>query len=131
MYRVYGDAPKYRDDEKIAVDLSALQGMNFPRLNGSDIFKGMEFMSEENQSAVNNYLQAFVKSPEPGKCVCCKSELGGILGTFVMGFAYGEGKCGKCDYPCRAYHRNFGPVKILPAILQYHPDDLTQNSTED
>lgn len=37
-------------------------------------------------------------------CPNCISPLGGMLGTFTYGIVHGEGRCGRCGYPCRTRH---------------------------
>lgn len=70
------------------------------------------------------------------RCLGCDSILGGFLGTFRYGIAYGEGACSKCGYPCRAQHHiqdEHGEdlMHIGPAVLQYHPDELTERGDDD
>lgn len=53
----------------------------------------------------------------------CGRPLGGFIGSFTWGLAFGEGSCSNCKRPGRAYHRlcdeqggvfaDFGPVILL------------------
>lgn len=88
----------------------------------------------EGLRPLDEYFRHFLP---PGPCVCCGAkQVGGIveslLGTtkFTWGMVHGEGFCADCKYPARAYHRDVGPIKFLPMILQYHPDELTTRTTD-
>lgn len=60
-------------------------------------------------------------------CICCGARLNGFMGTFEWGMVNGEGKCGRCGYPHRAYHRIYiGDEKVgqLTVILPPHPSQI-------
>ena len=94
--------------------------------------------------ALDEYLAAFakpVRSATGGEiigrhdCLNCSGRLDGFIGTFQWGIVHGEGKCIKCGWPARAYHRPKldgeeifdGP---LQRILQYHPDFIKETKND-
>ncbi len=57
-------------------------------------------------------------------CVCGEPLTGMLIGTFRWGLAHGEGCCGACGWPARAYHRPIdadGEILSLSAVLLYAP----------
>lgn len=96
-------------------------------------------------AAVNKYLSIFAK-PVRRKvassilggvdCFRCGVPLDGMLGSFTWGIVHGEGVCGKCGWPCRAYH---SPTDedgdeifdgAIALVLQYHPDQVVREEKE-
>jgi hypothetical protein len=72
--------------------------------------------------------------PPHSGCVSCGAQLGGMLGSFAFGLPWGEGHCGRCDYPARVFHRlklPDGSEEALMLILQYHPDELKERNTNE
>lgn len=112
--------------------LAELKAANLPHATWRDLatlkYDGPPTPEEQaDLDAIDVYLAAFL--PPSKGCICCDAEqsgfMAGILGTgFRWGLAHGEGACATCGWPARAYHRDFGPVKFLRMILQYHPDGL-------
>lgn len=95
---------------------------------------GMSITGEEAApliESINAYLANFVAG---GKCPKCGAKLGGLLGSFTWGLAFGEGHCTggltgtKCGWPCRGVHAINGadgePIfeQSLPIVLAYHPN---------
>lgn len=93
---------------------------------------GMDITGEGSQPVVdacNRYLHDFAGTT----CPKCGSKLGGLMGSFTFGLAWGEGFCTggltgeKCGWPCRGYHvpKDEAGEKIfeqpLPIVLAYHP----------
>lgn len=105
---------------------------------------GLQITGEDAPSIVasmNEYLSRFA-APIHGegittyRCLKCDLGLSGMLGTFQWGIASGEGECSHCGWPCRAHHYpKHGADDIfdgaLQVILQYHPDHVTINQSED
>lgn len=123
-----------------AESLAALQARKLPRLGLFDIFTHDPgpLTEEDEQGLVRiseEYFTHFVALDRMGRCVCCDEALSSgrdilnFLGTFTWGLAHGEGFCGKCRYPARAYHR-VDKLGTLNLILQYHPDDLSFTEKE-
>jgi hypothetical protein len=91
------------------------------------------------KSALDAYFATFCS---PGVCPKCGSKLGGFLGSFRWGLAYGEGVCTgghtgiECGWPCRAYHfpKDADGKEIfdgaITCLLPYHPDFVEGNSDE-
>jgi hypothetical protein len=88
----------------------------------------------EIRQAITDYLAAFAKPTEDGKCLKCGTVQGGLMAALIGGFQYGlvhgEGRCTKCDWPGRANHyfkdatgKEIGSLRV---ILQYHPDLVTE-----
>lgn len=50
-------------------------------------------------------LVAALEASAADICVECGARLGGLLGSFSWGIAYGEGFCSRCGFPYRLYHR--------------------------
>jgi hypothetical protein len=105
--------------------------LNLPRATWRDVFeiKGDGFTSDD-AAVLDEYLRKFTLRPD-NLCPGCDATLVGdlvdqLLGkaTFTWGMAHGEGFCRECRYPARAYHRDFGPVKFVSAVLPYHPEEL-------
>lgn len=112
------------------LDLQSIKNKQLPRLTPAAIFEGTESLSEADSKVLAEYFRAFTNVE--GKCPGCGATLGGGLSefltggaTFIWGIAHGEGTCRKCGYPCRALHYDIGPIKTLPLILPYHPDELS------
>lgn len=112
--------------------LRELQAAGLPRMTWRDVLEVKEggSLSAEEDMAMEAYFRQFVKADG---CVCCGKQQGGdiiasLIGNayFRWGIAHGEGFCSNCGYPARAYHFNVGPIKRLPIILQYHPEDLKE-----
>ena len=107
--------------------LKQMQAKNLPRMTMADAFtnSSTDPVPAEGVKALDEYLRVFTM-PVEGKCICCNLPLGGLLlGTFQWGIAHGEGICGRCGWPARAYHRpKEGPVEFFSVILPYHPDEL-------
>lgn len=105
--------------------LAAIKARSLPRRSFANIATIDDSAPEaaEVREAVTRYFAAFL--PPSGRCVCCGSSLGGILGTFTWGLAHGEGNCGRCGYPARAVHEIKDVASLRGVILQYHPDDLS------
>jgi hypothetical protein len=108
--------------------------LNLPRLSWRDVFeiKGDGF-TDEDAAVLDAYLSKFTMR-DGNLCPGCDAPLSGdmvaqLLGaaTFTWGLAHGEGFCRKCRYPARAYHRDFGPVKFVSAVLPYHPEELRRS----
>lgn len=118
------------------MELARLQAANLPKMRASDIADIKEPGPEADAAMkrLDDYLQAFVKADDHGKCVCCGEQQGGdmiagLLGKakFRWGLAHGEGFCSECGYPGRALHY-IGEGKDemrLSLILQYHPEGLS------
>lgn len=115
--------------------LEALQEARLPRLDWRTILTVTDGeLSEADVKALDEYFRHFVSCKN--ECVKCgaqqgaKDMVGAFLGQarFTWGLANGEGFCGACKYPARAYHRDVGPIKFLNLILQYHPDELSEAS---
>ncbi len=104
-----------------------LRAKNLPRLAANDIFgSGDGDLPEADRKALDEYLRIFTM-PVEGKCIRCERTLGGLLGGFTWGIAHGEGTCGECGWPARAYHEpKEGPVESFRLILPYHPDELVE-----
>lgn len=95
--------------------------------------------------AINEYLSAFAKPSlkEKGNtftgtanCLKCGTTLNGALGSFTWGIAHGEGNCGNCGWPCRAYHNPQIDGEnifssLLPILLQYHPDYVNKRTDDE
>jgi len=78
---------------------------------------------------LNEYLKDFCSSKDCPRCGLAlrgKGILHAILGGFTWGLANGEGHCTGCNYPCRAYHRNVGPLEFFEFVLAYHPSALSE-----
>lgn len=115
--------------------LKSLQEANLPRLDWRSLFTIIEGeLSAEDTKAMDEYFHQFVETRKGDGCIKCGARQGAkdivdaFLGNarFTWGLANGEGFCGACKYPARAYHRNVGPIKFFEGILQYHPDELTE-----
>jgi hypothetical protein len=115
--------------------LKSLQEAQLPRLDWRSFIKVTEGeLSYADVSALDNYFRQFVSNKDG--CIMCGAQQGAkdIVDAFLCkarfewGLANGEGFCGACKYPARAYHRNVGPIKFFQAILQYHPDELVDKS---
>lgn len=65
--------------------------------------------------------------PVEGKCSCGR-WIGGVFGSFTWGIVHGEGFCGACRRPARAYHFLKDPsgeeFATLRTILFYRPEAL-------
>lgn len=70
------------------------------------------------------------------RCLECDTALSGALGSFQWGLAHGEGQCGCCGWPSRAYHRPKDQDgeeifdRALQIILQYHPDHVSPKASK-
>lgn len=55
--------------------------------------------------------------------------IGFLMGaSFEWDIAWGEGRCSRCGYPTRLYHKTQdGRTGTLP--LQYHPDSLERSAS--
>lgn len=105
------------------MQLAEIKARHLPRADWREIFEVTgESITDEEQKALSGYFSQFLAPAE--KCVGCERTLGGLLGSFQWGLANGEGFCGRCNYPARAYHRDIGPIELFQLILQYHPDEL-------
>ena len=107
---------------------------------------GMEITGEDAPPLVescNEYLSQFIApASEKGnflfsssKCVKCERPISGALGSFVWGIVHGEGTCGNCGWPARAYHdiKHDGESvfdRPLQIVLQYHPDFVEKKGTD-
>lgn len=63
-------------------------------------------------------------------CLRCGKAQTGLAGFFLgggfrWGLAHGEGHCGECGWPARAYHHIRDVATIRGVILQYHPDEVS------
>ncbi len=117
-------------------DLTAIRRRALPRMKASDIAEakpGRETDAATHLAALDEYLSHFV-APGDGKCISCGEPQGGfaagLMGTgFTWGLAHGEGHCGTCGYPARAYHEiktdDDKPIRLSGLVLQYHPDELS------
>ena len=94
-----------------------------------DDYLALEAVGDE----LNSYLAAFVHSE---KCIKCEADIakpgivGALLNSFTWGLVNGEGHCGRCGWPARAYHRNVGRIEFWQQILQYHPDYVEEKQRE-
>lgn len=93
-------------------------------------------------AALNEYFGQFAKPIRRDganmlfgsiKCMQCDEILDGACGRFTWGIVHGEGHCGKCGYPGRAYHRPKNDDdeifdRVFEMILQYHPDNVSVSS---
>lgn len=78
---------------------------------------------EAGIKAINEYLSNFVYDEH---CIKCGDSLGGFLGMWEWGLAYGEGRCSNCGYPGRACHDIKDWATMNNIILQYHPKNLEE-----
>jgi hypothetical protein len=114
--------------------LDELKARALPRLTPEDLFtsESLAAHTDHDRATLREYFARFVKSH--GDCIRCgRPHGGGILGAFLgrgftWGLVNGEGFCGSCRYPGRAYHRDVGPITFLNLILQYHPDGLEERN---
>jgi hypothetical protein len=126
--------------------LAELSAANFPAAAMRDIGLTLTADAEDIAEAerlakrIDEYLSDFAKPilstggaafvSGSTKCLCCGESLDGMLGTFVFGVAWGEGRCGRCGWPCRALHSikdDDGDIfeSPLQIVLQYHPSRVT------
>lgn len=105
--------------------LAELQAAALRPAQFSDIFA--DTSTDDARAQLEPYLKQFLP---PGPCVCCKQQLGGLFGSFTWGLAHGEGFCGGCRYPARAFHRfePGSPVLSFSFVLQYHPSELVDRT---
>lgn len=115
-------------------NLATMVALGLPRATLDDLAKptpGNEDGFAAIKAECSDYLAAFV--PPQAECICCGATLSGnevmaaFLGTFRWGLVHGEGKCGRCGWPARAYHA-FGPFESLNVIMQYHPERLSERA---
>lgn len=114
-------------------DLDEVKSKALPRLQWTDILKVTDGeLSPEDVAALTEHFSHFTRLDD-NKCPGCDSPLTGemvqqLLGTvtFTWGLAHGEGHCRRCGYPARGYHYDIGPIKKLPLVLPYHPDELVK-----
>lgn len=66
--------------------------------------------------------------PPQANCYACDRTLGGWIGSFSLGLAWGAGQC-TCGYPARVYH-DIGDGKVLRSLAQYHPNALVETEDE-
>lgn len=111
---------------------------------------GDEDAAKQLATDINEYLSAFVAPQRRDgeacfatsfafgdcECICCGASLNGMLGSFTYGFAWGEGYCSKCKWPCRALHViKSGGMEIfdkpLSQVLQYHPSQVQMRNEID
>ncbi len=92
---------------------------------------GVKGGAEEDVEVVLAHFRSvadqFADPGEEGKCINCDRQQSGLLGAFSWGIIHGEGECGNCGWPARAYHfvkMPNGDEKLLEAVLQYHPDGI-------
>jgi len=86
-----------------------------------DMEEAEEYKQEVKQK-LNDYLEKFL--PPSSECYMCGDPLRGLLGSFEMGIAHGEGQCSSCGYPGRIYHKVDGLGTFGNYVLQYHPNVL-------
>jgi len=98
---------------------------------------------------INNYLKIFVKPIESEfanskhyVCFNCGEALTGLMATlmakgggFHWGIVHGEGFCGNCTWPCRAYHylKDDDGSELLTLrglTLQYLPEYVTKKGND-
>lgn len=108
--------------------LAELKTANLRRASEIESITGVD--NPETLAKVREYLKNFVP---PGPCVKCGNPLqNDIMNAFgcgfVWGLAHGEGHCGICNYPARAYH-DIPDVGKATMILQYHPNVLEEAET--
>jgi hypothetical protein len=114
--------------------IAELQAANLRPCDWTDLLRLKDggAMDAGDEQALNDYLGHFL--PPSDKCVSCGAVqaglMGALLGGFVYGLAHGEGACGRCGYPARANHYDFGPIKSFHGILQYHPSGLAPTTAE-
>lgn len=113
--------------------ITELKQMNLPTaLINLSIKDDSDIESLRQRKFAEEYLNEFL--PLNNNCICCDSELGGILGSCRWDIAYGECYCGECGYPGRARHEikddNDNIILTINNILQYHPNVLEENHDE-
>jgi hypothetical protein len=119
------------------VNLAKLQAAGIQRCDWREFFESVNdegaTVPMEDAATLDAYFRIFAK-PDDGKCLNCGLVQGGLiaalLGGFRWGLAHGEGFCSRCKYPARACHYDIGPVKRFNAILQYHPDELKERTSD-
>ena len=98
-----------------------VKGKDLSHVTYDEIFKGD--LTDNEIALLNDYLKAFALPVDI--CPRCEAKLSGIMGTFTWSIAHGEGSCGKCGWPLRAYHCNLPndqPLEKFTLVLAYHPD---------
>lgn len=100
--------------------LEQLRASDLPHCTAEDLFDGD--VTTEDRAALDDYLWRFVP-PKDGdmRCPGCDAKLTGLFGTFTWRIVHGEGCCGNCGYPARAYHREIGTLEFFQFPLPYHP----------
>jgi hypothetical protein len=120
------------------IDLVALQATNLPRLDWRDLVSRGTLdgsgITDDHHQSLDERFSVFVAPRYDGTgelvddCIGCGASWYG----FTWGMAHGEGHCHACGYPARGYHYDIAGVdRRLDAVLQYHPDELRQQRTED
>lgn len=106
--------------------------VTLPRLRCSAADVGIEFKDDappELREALDEYFGAFLK-PERSAvgsgllCVCGERITAPLIGSFTWGLSHGEGFCGECGRPARAYHRprdRHGEILSMSIVLVYLP----------
>jgi hypothetical protein len=120
--------------------LEEMKALNLPRLKAADITEPKEGQEIPAwyPAKLDEYLSHFVKPSEKDGCIRCETQqtdiLGALMGGFTWGIAHGEGFCGTCRWPARAYHflkdDDGKDLLTFRVLLQYHPDELSDKKSE-
>lgn len=106
-----------------------------------------DYSCDEALEAIDEALEGFVvpdgllETPEEGAalvtgnidCICCDARLNGFVGSLTWGIVNGEGKCDRCGWPYRVYHRPtldgevFANISLMLAV---HPEAVELNDAK-
>lgn len=126
------------------------------RMDWRTVIKAEADTGQDAIDSLDKYFSVFAQPPgapnddgrfvvEKGHpCLKCGEKLndgwvnlmGGSGGGFKWGLAHGEGFCGMCHWPARAYHfvkdaNGETLMTIRNIVLQYHPDFVIDRAADD